>query len=121
MPKINIAEKFTLFDETWTPKIIGESNGQLVKLAKGQGELVWHSHAHEDELFLVFSGALTIEMRDATITLKPGEMFIVPRGVEHRPSATEETHFMMIEPQTTAHTGDVASAITVPTDQQAWI
>lgn len=121
MGKINIAEKFSLFSEHWTPKIIGESNGQYVKIAKAQGNMVWHSHEHEDELFIVFKGALTIEMRDSAITLEAGEMFIILAGVEHRTMATEETHFMMIEPKSTAHTGTVESEQTVSLEKQDWI
>ena len=99
MKKINIAEKFSLFNEYWTPKIIGDTNGQYVKLAKAKGDMIWHSHEHEDELFMIFKGELTIEFRDSEVKLGPGEMFIVPMGVEHRTLALEETHFMMIEPK----------------------
>ena len=119
--KITIAEKFSLFDEEWTPKIIAAANGQLVKLAKGSGELVWHSHENEDELFLVFRGQLSIKLREKTIVLGPGEMFVVPKGVEHCPEAQPETHFMMIEPATTEHTGAHQSDVTVGVDQQQWI
>lgn len=121
MDKINIAEKFTLFNEHWTPKIIGETNDQYVKLAKAQGTMVWHSHNDEDELFIVFEGALTIELRDGSVVLEKGEMFIVPKGVEHRTLADQETHFMMIEPKSTAHTGKVESKQTVATHNQEWI
>ena len=121
MQKVNIAEKFTLFSEHFTPKIIGEANGQYVKIAKIRGEFVWHSHEHEDELFLVFKGLFTIEFRDGAVTLGPGEMYIVPKGVEHRTLASEEAHIMMIEPKSTAHSGDVQSNLTVPTEAQAWI
>lgn len=121
MKKITIAEKFDLFSETWTPKIIAESNGQLVKLAKGSGELVWHAHENEDELFIVFKGKLTIQLRDNKIDLAPGEMFVVPKGVEHCPMAEAETYFMMIEPASTAHTGNVESEITVSHEMQEWI
>lgn len=121
MDKVNLAHKFTLFNEHWTPKIVGETNEQYVKLAKAQGETVWHQHAHEDELFLVVSGTLHIHLRDGVVALSPGELYIVPKGVEHKTAATEEAHFLMIEPKTTAHTGDVASAMTVPLDQQVWI
>ncbi|MBC3765485.1 cupin domain-containing protein [Neptunicella marina] len=121
MNKINIAEKFSLFDETWTPKILAESNGQLVKIAKGSGELVWHKHDNEDELFIVFKGHLTLQLRDRNIELAEGEMFVVPKGVEHCPIAEPDTHFMMIEPATTAHTGEVESQVTVAADKQQWI
>jgi mannose-6-phosphate isomerase-like protein (cupin superfamily) len=119
--KITIAEKFALFDEQWTPKIIAESNGQLVKIAKGSGELVWHTHEHEDELFLVFKGQLIIRLRDESIHLSPGEMFIVPKGVEHCPIADPDTHFMMIEPASTEHTGKSKTDVTVAIEEQAWI
>jgi mannose-6-phosphate isomerase-like protein (cupin superfamily) len=119
--KVNLEQKFTLFDEHWTPKIIGETDDQYVKLAKAQGETVWHHHEHEDELFIVFRGTLHIHFRDQEIALGPGELCIVPKGVEHKTSATEEAHFMMIEPKTTAHTGNVESVMTVPTEQQGWI
>ena len=121
MSKINIKEKFSLFSEEWTPKIIAESNGQLVKIAKGSGELVWHIHENEDELFIVFRGCLTIKLRDKNIVLKEGEMFVVPKGVEHCPLAEEDTHFMMIEPATTAHTGTLKSEVTVSQEKQEWI
>ncbi|TQV77200.1 cupin domain-containing protein [Aliikangiella marina] len=121
MNKINIGEKFALFNEEWTPKVIAESNGQLVKLAKGSGELVWHHHEHEDELFLVFKGQLTLQLRDGDIVLNPGEMYVVPKGVEHCPKAARDTHFLMVEPASTAHTGDTASDQTVPFEAQEWI
>lgn len=121
MKKITVAEKFTLFDEEWTPKIVAESNGQLVKLAKGSGELVWHSHENEDELFLVFKGQLTIKLRDRNIVLSPGEIFVVPKGVEHCPLAEPDTHFMMIEPASTEHTGKQKTDVTVTVEEQEWI
>jgi len=121
MGKINIKEKFSLFSEEWTPKIIAESNGQLVKIAKGSGELVWHLHKNEDELFIVFRGCLTIQLRDKNIVLNEGEMFVVPKGVEHCPLADLNTHFMMIEPSTTAHTGTLKSEVTVSQEKQEWI
>lgn len=121
MSKINIKEKFSLFSEEWTPKIIAESNGQLVKIAKGSGELVWHLHENEDELFIVFRGCLTIKLRDKNIVLNEGEMFVVSKGVEHCPLAEPDTHFMMIEPTTTAHTGTLESEVTVSQEKQEWI
>ena len=121
MNKINIGEKFELFSEEWTPKIIAESNGQLVKIAKGSGELVWHKHENEDELFIVFKGQLTLQLRTADIVLNAGEMYVIPKGVEHCPKALPDTHFMMIEPSSTAHTGDTVSDITVSTEQQEWL
>lgn len=121
MSKINISEKFSLFNEHWTPKIIAESNGQLVKIAKGQGELVWHKHDNEDELFIVFKGQLTLQLREKNVVLNEGEMFVVPKGVEHCPIADEETHFMMVEPASTAHTGEYQTDVTVSSDKQEWI
>lgn len=121
MHKINIEEKFNLFTEEWTPKVIAESNGQLVKIAKGSGELVWHKHDNEDELFLVFKGQLTLQLRAGNIVLNPGEMYVVPKSVEHCPKATEDTHFMMVEPSSTAHTGETQSELTVSSEAQRWI
>lgn len=119
MSAINLNEKLNLFQETWTPKIIGELNGQQVKLAKLKGEFVWHQHENEDELFYVVKGQLIIELRDQTITLKEREMYIVPRGVEHKPIAHEEVHVMLFEPVSTAHTGDVEHELTK--DELDWI
>lgn len=121
MSKISIDEKFKLFTEEWTPKIIAESNGQLVKIAKGSGELVWHQHENEDELFIVFKGHLTIQLRDENIELRKGDMFVVPKGVEHCPRATPDTHFMMIKPSATAHTGERETDVTVASENQEWI
>lgn len=121
MSKININEKFGLFYDIWTPKILAESNGQLVKIAKGSGELVWHKHDNEDELFIVFQGQLTLQLRDKNVVLNAGEMYIVPKGVEHCPKAEPDTHFMMIEPSSTAHTGEVQSEVTVSSENQEWI
>lgn len=114
---INIAKKLSLFDATWTPKIIGELNGQQVKLAKLQGELMWHAHADEDELFLVLDGELTIQMRDHEVHLKKGEMYIVPKGVEHNPVAERGASVLLFEPAQTKHTGEHITERTV-TDQQ---
>lgn len=119
--KISLREKFAKFSEHWTPKIVGETNGQLVKIAKVQGEFVWHAHDDEDELFLVIKGKLKIEFRDGKVELGPGEMCIVPKGVEHKPVATEETQIMLIEPASTAHTGAVVSEMTVANEKQEWI
>jgi len=121
MNKINISEKFELFSEEWTPKVIAESNGQLVKIAKGSGELVWHKHENEDELFIVFKGQLTLQLRLEDVVLNVGEMYIVPKGVEHCPKAQPDTHFMMVEPSSTAHTGETQSELTISSDQQEWI
>ncbi len=119
MEKVNVREKFGLFEKLWTPKIVGELNGQYVKLAKVKGEMVWHSHENEDEMFLVVEGALTLHLRDQKICLNEGEFFIVPRGVEHKPEADEETKIVLFEPKSTAHTGKVKSKLTV--DRQVWI
>lgn len=121
LSKINISEKFGLFSDEWTPKVLAESNGQLVKIAKGTGELVWHTHDNEDELFIVFKGQLTLQLRNECIVLNPGEMYVVPKGVEHCPKAEPDTHFMMIEPPSTAHTGERQSEVTVSLEKQEWI
>ena len=113
MQKINLAEKFSLFDEQWSPKLVGELNGQHVKLAKVQGEFVWHRHDDEDELFLVVKGRLVIKLRDRDVVLDEGEMFIVPRGIEHKPVAEEEAHILMFEPASTLNTGNVQNERTV--------
>ena len=111
--RINLAEKLTRFDDRWSPKIVADLNDSHVKLAKVQGEFVWHQHADEDELFLVLAGTLTIELRDGVVTLGPGEMVVIPKGVEHRPVAAEEVHLMLIEPKGIRHTGDVVTERTV--------
>ena len=113
MSKINLEQKFSLFEEHWSPKIVAELNGQHVKIAKLQGEFEWHQHDDEDELFWAVKGNLKIEMRDQTVDLSPGEIFVVPRGVEHKPSATVETHIVMFEPVGTVNTGDRESDRTV--------
>ena len=111
--KINLAEKFGLFSDRWSPKIIADLNDSHVKLAKVQGEFVWHRHPDEDELFIVVNGRLTIELRNGVVSLGPGELVVIPRGVEHRPVAREEVQLMLIEPKATRHTGDVESEMTV--------
>ena len=113
MQSINVLQKFSQFTDQWSPKVIGELNGQHVKLAKVQGEFVWHAHQDEDELFFVVKGSLRIEFRDKTVTLNEGEMLIVPRGVEHNPVADEETWLMLFEPTAIKHTGEVESERTV--------
>ena len=112
---INIMNKFSLFNEHWTPKIIGELNNQYVKICKLKDDFVWHSHENEDELFLVFKGTLVIDFRNQkTIEVKEGEMLIIPKGVEHRPHTNGEIVFnLLFEPKTTLHTGDVESEMTV--------
>lgn len=101
-----------MFNDHWNPRIIGELNGQAVKLAKLKGEFVWHKHDNEDELFLVLKGELTMPLRDKDIHLQEGDMIIVPRGVEHRPVAHEEVSVLLFEPLTTLNTGDVTSELT---------
>jgi mannose-6-phosphate isomerase-like protein (cupin superfamily) len=113
MDKVNLAQKFSLFAEHWKPKIVGQLNGQLVKLVKFQGPFLWHKHEQEDELFLVVRGRITIRLRDRDVDLAEGEFFIVPRGVEHMPVAEEEAHVLLFEPASTLNTGDVRSQRTV--------
>ena len=112
---INIMKKFSLFNEEWTPKIIGELNGQHVKLCKLKGDFVWHSHANEDELFMVLKGTLLIDFRDAsTVKVEEGEIIIIPKGIEHRPHTNGELVFnLLFEPNTTLHTGDINTDLTV--------
>ncbi len=105
--KVNITEKFTLFDSYWDPKIVGELNGQYVKLAKFKGEFVWHQHEDEDELFLVIKGKLLIKLRDSDIELNEGEFCIIPKGVEHFPIAEKEVHVLLFEPKNTVNTGNI--------------
>jgi mannose-6-phosphate isomerase-like protein (cupin superfamily) len=104
---INLKAKFDTFSERWSPRIAAELNGQQVKLAKIRGEFVWHHHDDADELFLVVSGRLRMEFRDRALTLEPGEMIVVPRGVEHRPVAEIETEIVLFEPAGTLNTGNV--------------
>ena len=111
--KVNLAHKFSLFQDHWSPKIAGELNDSYVKLAKLKGEFVWHHHEMEDELFLVVKGKLLIKLRDQDIWLEEGEFLIIPRGVEHLPIAEEEAHVMLLEPKSTLNTGDVQNERTV--------
>src|SRR5262249_19080695 len=113
MEKVNLAGKLALFSEHWSPKVVGELNGQQVKLVKFQGEFVWHKHDQEDELFLVVKGQFRMDFRDRQVHLGEGEFLIVPRGVEHRPVAEEEVHVLLFEPATTLNTGDVRNERTV--------
>jgi mannose-6-phosphate isomerase-like protein (cupin superfamily) len=119
MRKVNLAEKFNLIQEYWSPKIAGRLNGQYVKLAKFKGDFVWHHHENEDELFLVTKGRLTIHLRDGAVTLEEGELFIVLAGVEHRPVAEEEVHALMLEPMSTLNTGNVTNERTL--QELEWI
>ena len=109
MQKISLAEKFSLFTEHWRPKLIGELNGQEVKLVKFQGTFPWHLHEHEDELFLVWRGRFRVEFRDHIVELGPGEMVIVPHGIEHRTAADEEAEVLIFEPANVRNTGNVES------------
>jgi mannose-6-phosphate isomerase-like protein (cupin superfamily) len=118
VPVINLAQKLSLFEEQWSPRVIADLNDCQVKLAKVQGEFVWHHHAEEDELFLVLKGTLVIELRDGSVTLGPGEMVVIPKGVEHRPVAAEEVHMMLVEPSRILHTGNVVNERTVHTYQR---
>jgi len=113
MEKVIIAQKFSLFHEHWSPKIVGELNDSYVKLAKLKGEFIWHRHEMEDELFLVVKGELLIKLRDRDIQLREGELVIIPRGVEHLPTAGEETHVLLLEPKSTVNTGNVQDKRTV--------
>ncbi len=113
MDTINLSEKFTLFQEYWSPKIAGELNDSYIKLAKLKGEFVWHQHENEDELFLVVKGHLLIKLRDRDIHLKEGEFVIIPKGVEHLPIAEEEVHVLLLEPKSTLNTGNVQNERTV--------
>lgn len=110
---VNLADKLARFDEYWSPKIVGELNEHHVKLAKLKGEFVWHRHEVEDELFLVLRGSLVIELRDGSRVVNEGEFCIVPRGVEHKPVATDEVHVLLVEPASTLNTGNVRNERTV--------
>jgi mannose-6-phosphate isomerase-like protein (cupin superfamily) len=110
--KVNLASKFASFEDHWSPKIVGELNGQLVKLVKFQGSFVWHSHEAEDEMFLVHRGRFKMELRGSSIDLSAGDFLIVPRGVEHRPVAAEEVEVILFEPATTINTGNVRNDLT---------
>jgi mannose-6-phosphate isomerase-like protein (cupin superfamily) len=113
MDKINIAAQLARFSEPWSPRIVGELNGQHVKLVKLKGEFVWHHHDEEDELFLVVKGRLRMRLRDREIVLDPGEFLIVPRGVDHLPVADDEVHVLLFEPVSTLNTGNVRNERTI--------
>ena len=115
---IDLGKKFNMFSEYWHPRIVGELNDSYVKLAKLKGEFVWHRHEKEDELFLVVAGTLVIKLRDRDLTLRPGQLVIIPRGVEHLPVAAEEVQVLLLEPKTTVNTGDAESERTV---QAEWL
>jgi mannose-6-phosphate isomerase-like protein (cupin superfamily) len=116
---INLRDKFELFTDLWNPRIVAELNENHLKIAKVQGEFVWHSHADEDELFLVVRGRLTIHLRDRSLQLGEGDLCVVPRGVEHLPVAEQEAHILLIEPETTRNTGQVEEDRT--RERLAWI
>jgi len=113
MEKVNLNQKLQLFQEHWKPKIVGELNGQMVKLVKFQGPFVWHHHEQEDEMFLVIKGRFRMEFRDCQVWLEEGEFLIVPRGVEHRPVADEEAHVLLFEPASVLNTGNITNERTV--------
>ncbi len=119
METVNLAEKFGLFQDYWSPKIAGELNDSYLKLVKLKGEFVWHHHEHEDELFLVVKGRLLIKLRDRDIWLGEGEFVVIPKGIEHMPVATEEVHVLLLEPKTTLNTGNIENERTVADEQ--WI
>jgi len=116
---INLQDKLSKFSEHWSPKIVAQMNDYHFKLAKVQGEFVWHDHPETDEMFLVIKGQLEIHFRDGSVRLNEGEMYVVPKGVEHKPIAGDECHIMLIEPAGTVNTGDVVSEKTAPND--IWI
>jgi mannose-6-phosphate isomerase-like protein (cupin superfamily) len=116
---INLREKFALFSDQWSPRVIAEMNDYQFKLAKLQGEFVWHDHPDTDEAFIVVHGEMEIGFRDATVTLRAGEMYVVPRGVEHITRAEEECHVLIIEPRGVVNTGDAGGEKTAPND--VWI
>jgi mannose-6-phosphate isomerase-like protein (cupin superfamily) len=119
MNKVNLAEKFTLFEKQWDPKVVGALNGQHVKLVKFKGSFIWHHHQSEDELFLVVKGGFTMHFRERSVALAAGEFIIVPHGTEHRPEAEEEVHVLLFEPASTVNTGSAPGALTV--DAPEWI
>ena len=118
MKAINIKEKFGLFDDQWSPRILAECNGQYVKIAKLEGEFIWHNHADEDELFLIVKGSLLLKFRDGEVRLNEGEFYVVPKGVDHLPIADEECWVLLVEPKGTKHTGEVEDERTVAEDHQ---
>jgi len=117
MEKINLQNKLSLFTEHWNPKIVGELNGQQVKLVKFKGPFLWHHHEHEDELFYVVKGNFDMELHDRTVNISAGEFIIVPHGIEHRPNAKEEVEVMLFEPASTLNTGNTDNDKTVKNPQ----
>ncbi|MBS0431408.1 MAG: cupin domain-containing protein [Proteobacteria bacterium] len=116
---INLRDKLGRFAEHWSPRVVAEMNDYQFKLVKIQGGFVWHSHAETDEVFIVLDGAMTLEFRDRTIALAAGEMYVVPKGVEHRPAAARECCVMLVEPRGVVNTGDAAGVVAAPND--VWV
>lgn len=112
--KVNLAEKLRLFQDLWSPRIVADLNDYKISVVKVQGEFVWHAHPDTDELFLVLDGALDIQMRGRTVSLGPGELFVVPKGVEHCPRAAKEAHMLLVEPAGTPNTGNAGGERTAP-------
>ncbi len=110
---VNLAEKFAKFSEHWSPKVIAQMNDYHIKIAKIQGEFVWHSHSETDEVFWVIAGEMRIEFRDSSVSLRKGELFVVPKGCEHKPVAEKECHILMLEPAGTVNTGDSNGEMTI--------
>lgn len=113
MEKVNVAEKMSLINDHFHPRVAGELNGQMVKLVKFQGEFVWHHHDNEDEMFLVTKGSFDMHLREKVVTINEGEFIIIPRGVEHKPVAEKEVEIMLFEPATTLNTGNITNEMTV--------
>jgi mannose-6-phosphate isomerase-like protein (cupin superfamily) len=113
---VNLTQKLTLFQEYWSPKVVGELNENYLKVVKVKGEFVWHKHEDDDELFLVLKGRLVIQLRDQDITLNEGDFLVVPKGVEHRPVAEDEAHVLLVEPKTVVNTGDATDERTIAPD-----
>lgn len=113
MGKVNLQDKLASFEEPWVPKVVAQLNGQFIKVVKCRGEYVWHRHEGEDEAFLVVAGRLDIHLRDGVVSLDPGELYVVPRGVEHKPVAEGEASIVLFEPASTRNTGDVDHAYTI--------
>jgi len=116
---LNIEEKFSRFSEHWFPRVIAEMNDYQFKLVKAEGEFVWHKHTETDEVFIVINGVLDIELRDGKVTLESGEMFVIPKGVEHRPIAKKECKILLIEPKGVINTGNAGGQLTAEND--AWV
>lgn len=116
---INLHEKFSKFTDRWSPRVVAEMNDYQFKLARIEGEFVWHSHADTDEVFIVIEGRMTIEFRDGAVELEAGEMYVVPKGVEHRPVAREECRIMLVEPRGVVNTGEAGGSYTAPND--VWV